>query len=250
MPARAVIFDLGHTLWDFVPDLNLRRISILRMHARLLDALGEAPSPRKLDSALHNSTTRMMERWSNDYDDLTQPATSVLVRDALQALEVSVEDDVLRELTAAVFGRDVEMPFIEPDSLAALGELDGRGLSLACVTNTILLDIGIRDVLERLGLHRYIRHAVVSSAAGYRKPHGSLFLQAAAALGCSPHEAVFVGDRLRDDIAGAKAVGMRAVLTHQYRQEPIESARVAPDAVIERLGELPGLLEAWSRVDG
>jgi len=51
---------------------------------------------------------------------------------------------------------------------------------------------------------------------------------------------VFVGDRLVDDIAGAQAVGMRAVLTRQYRSEEPDS--IAPDAVIEHITELPGVL--------
>ena len=36
---------------------------------------------------------------------------------------------------------------------------------------------------------------------------------------------------------------MRAVLTHQYRQEPLEGAASAPDAVVRRLGELPDVIE-------
>jgi hypothetical protein len=36
---------------------------------------------------------------------------------------------------------------------------------------------------------------------------------------------------------------MRAVLTHHYRQEPLEGARVAPDAVIRRLSELPEAID-------
>jgi putative hydrolase of the HAD superfamily len=242
---RAVIFDLGHTLWDFVPDLNLRKLSILRMHARLTDAHGAAPPPGVLDAALHDSTTRLLERWSRDHDDLTQESTYRLVDDAMRTLRIDVDDELLGELTEAAFGVDAEMPYVEPDTLAALGELQQRDIQMACVTNTILLDVGIHDVLERLGLHRYIQHAVVSSAEGYRKPHASLFLQAAEALGCEPDEAVFVGDRLHDDIAGAKAVGMRAVLTRQYRRERLEDALVTPDGVIRRLAELPDALEAW-----
>src|SRR5439155_1229968 len=60
------------------------------------------------------------------------------------------------------------------------------------------------------------------------------------AVGALPVDAVFVGDRLVDDIAGAQAVGMRAVLTRQYRSEEPDS--IAPDAVIEHITELPGVL--------
>jgi putative hydrolase of the HAD superfamily len=155
-------------------------------------------------------------------------------------------DDLLPTLTAVMFGAGADMPVLEPDTLAAIGSLQQRGLAMGCVTNTILLEEGIVDPLRRLGLLRYLRSSVVSSAMGYRKPHASLFLRALEELGVAPHEALFVGDRLVDDVSGAQAVGMRAVLTHQYRQEPLGSAPATPDAVIERLSELP---EALDRIE-
>ena len=64
-------------------------------------------------------------------------------------------------------------------------------------------------------------------------------------LNVPPEAVVFVGDRLREDVMGPKALGMRAILTHQFRQEDPAQARVPPDAVITRLAELPALLEGW-----
>ena len=58
-----------------------------------------------------------------------------------------------------------------------------------------------------------------------------------------PAESVFVGDRVNDDIAGAKGVGMRAVLTHEFREEDVPDDELRPDAVIDRLEELPGVIE-------
>lgn len=52
---------------------------------------------------------------------------------------------------------------------------------------------------------------------------------------------MFVGDRLLDDVAGAQGVGMRAVLTREFRQE--EGSTVRPDAVIDALVELPAVLD-------
>ncbi|MGB6837173.1 MAG: HAD family hydrolase, partial [Dehalococcoidia bacterium] len=63
--------------------------------------------------------------------------------------------------------------------------------------------------------------------------------RALADLDVEPAEAVFVGDRMPEDIAGAQAVGMRAILTHQYRQEEPQGG--TPDAIIAHLRELP----AW-----
>ncbi|MCH7718686.1 MAG: HAD family hydrolase [Chloroflexi bacterium] len=239
---RAVIFDLGHTLWDYAPREDSRRLNILRLYQRLAASLGDAvPPPAALDRALGETAQRWFDSWNSDR--LEQPPSEQLMSEALVALGCVFPDDLLPALTAVMFGAEADMPVIEPDTLATIGSLQQRGLAMGCVTNTILLEEGIVDPLRRLGLLRYLRSTVVSSNMGYRKPHASLFLRALEELGVAPHEALFVGDRLVDDVGGAQGVGMRAVLTHQYRQEQLGSAAVTPDAVIQRLSELPEALE-------
>jgi putative hydrolase of the HAD superfamily len=44
------------------------------------------------------------------------------------------------------------------------------------------------------------------------KPHRSIFEAALAALDADPADAAMVGDSYADDIAGARALGMRAIL--------------------------------------
>jgi len=185
---------------------------------------------------------RWLESWSSS-EDLRQPPSETLVGEGLTALDIALTDGQLRELVLPLFGSELDPPVVEPDSLAALATLEGRGLRMGCITNTILLDRGIHEALYRLGLVRYFRSAVVSSAMGFRKPHPSLFERALDELGVAPAEAVFVGDRLVDDVSGAQSVGMRAVLTHQYRQEALDGSGVRPDAVIRRLSELPAALD-------
>jgi putative hydrolase of the HAD superfamily len=199
------------------------------------------PPPRKLDRTLGLALDRWMRDW--DSDRLEQPPTECLVRETLDLLGLAVPEAVLVELTASLFGKDIELPVVEADTLAAIASLHGRGLALGCVTNTVLLEAGIHDTLRRLGLLRYLDAVVVSSAMSYRKPHASLFQRALDELGVAPQHTVFVGDRLVDDVGGAQAVGMRGVLTHQYRQEPLDGASTAPDAVIRRLSELPDAIE-------
>jgi len=70
-----------------------------------------------------------------------------------------------------------------------------------------------------------------------------------AKLAVLPEEAVFVGDRLYDDVMGAQAVGMRGVLTRQYRREGVEGHPIVPDRVIEALSELPGYIEELQQTE-
>jgi len=59
-----------------------------------------------------------------------------------------------------------------------------------------------------------------------------------------PSQAVYVGDRLFDDVFGAQRAGMRAV--HRPNAH-VPGYEVAPDASIERLSELLPIIQAWHR---
>jgi putative hydrolase of the HAD superfamily len=243
VPIRAVIFDLGHTVWDFAPREDAYKLNILRMHERLVawnDS--DIPTPKQLGTTLGNATARWMKVW--DSDVLEQATTDVLVSEALTDAGLSPPPDVVSDITSILFGREVDMPVVGPDTIATFDAFDSNGIAMGCVSNTILLEEGIGDALMRLGLLRYFRSVVASSSMGYKKPHASLFERALAELEIEPAAALFVGDRLVDDVSGAQAVGMRAVLTHQFRQEPLDGVDVQPDAVIERLAELPAAIAA------
>jgi putative hydrolase of the HAD superfamily len=80
---------------------------------------------------------------------------------------------------------------------------------------------GQRAKVHALGLGDLFDAVVLSDELGrdFRKPHPAPFQAALAALGVSPAEAVFVGDRPDKDILGAVRVGVRAVRvrTGEYR---------------------------------
>ena len=84
--------------------------------------------------------------------------------------------------------------------------------------------------------------AVLSSeGARAYKPLPSAFKQIMSRMGVGPHEAVYVGDSLHDDVLGAKGVGMRVAWVNRYGAPP-DPAFPEPDYVIGSLEELPELL--------
>ena len=76
------------------------------------------------------------------------------------------------------------------------------------------------------------------------KPHPEAFRALLDAVGVEPAQAVFVGDRLHDDVAGATALGMRTVWV---RNDAVPRADVEPDAVIDELAELVAVVDGWSQ---
>ena len=73
------------------------------------------------------------------------------------------------------------------------------------------------------------------------KPHRSIFEAALARVGASAAEAVMVGDSVRQDIEGALAAGMRAILVHRGGDVPARASELGV-AVIRSLRELPDLV--------
>ena len=96
-----------------------------------------------------------------------------------------------------------------PDAAPALDELAGLGLRRICVSNW---DYALPEVLGRCGLADRFEAVVTSAAVGARKPDSKIFRVALDAAGCDAEQALVVGDTPEEDIAGARATGIPALL--------------------------------------
>jgi putative hydrolase of the HAD superfamily len=66
--------------------------------------------------------------------------------------------------------------------------------------------------MERCGLADLLDGAVSSAVAGARKPDPAIFAPALELAGCGPDQALHVGDTPEEDVAGARAAGIRPLL--------------------------------------
>jgi putative hydrolase of the HAD superfamily len=93
------------------------------------------------------------------------------------------------------------------DVLPVLADLRARGLKLGLVSN------GGREISDFVVHHELeVDCAIASRGHGWVKPHESIFLAALDLLGVEAGDAAMVGDSVEDDIEGAAALGMPAVL--------------------------------------
>jgi 2-haloalkanoic acid dehalogenase type II len=127
----------------------------------------------------------------------------------------------LRERCAALLSRELEVevdaatlvdairfdPY--PDAVPALRDLREGGLKLICVSNW---DCSLPAVLERCGLMAHLDGAISSAEAGARKPDPAIFAAALELAGCGPEAALHVGDTAEEDVEGARAAGIEALL--------------------------------------
>jgi phosphoglycolate phosphatase len=136
----------------------------------------------------------------------------------------------------AVNGQHAE---VYPGVIEGLQALRSRGLRLACITNKP--GAFALPLLAQKGLDGYFDHAFGGNAFEHKKPHPLPLLKACAALASAPARTLMVGDS-SNDAAAARAAGCPVVLvSYGYNHgQPVTAA--APDAVVNRLDELPRLL--------
>ena len=117
------------------------------------------------------------------------------------------------------------------DTIPVLAALRGAGLKIGLVSNSA------RDVREFARHHGLDVDAGISSFHhGRTKPHASIFRAVLDLLEVAPEEAVMVGDAVEEDLAGARALGMRAILLDCAGRYPdveprIEDLRALPAAL-------------------
>ena len=217
-PPRAVLFDVDFTLCRPGPELSADRYArIAARHGVTLDigryeeareaaALNLKRHPELLhdDTIWHRFTADIFTGMGGPDELASECATEIE-----QGWEVSENFELFE------------------DALPVLEELRRARLGIGLVSN------GIRDLTAFVAHHRLDVDAIVDSRThGRVKPHPTIFQAALEALGVDAAAAVMVGDSLEEDVEGARALGMRAILIDREDRHP---------DVDERLTDLFGL---------
>jgi putative hydrolase of the HAD superfamily len=218
LPLKVVFFDLDDTLCDTI---GSRPERARKAFERLC---GEYPH-LDADQLVERAVAQMQEpRWARGILPLLEE---------LGLAQTAAGTDALR-IFLTHFGPIRLFPDVE-QTLIQLG----KKYALGVISNA--QEWYQRAKLVHLGLEPRIRYFVVSDSVGYEKPDPRIFRHALALAGVQPDEAVFVGDRLDIDVAGAKAVSMRAVWLNRSG-DAIPDGVPRPDWVVRHFHELPVVL--------
>jgi len=95
------------------------------------------------------------------------------------------------------------------DVRSALEGLEKFGVRMGIVSN---FDARLHRICEGLGISSFFEAVVVSGRAGHAKPDPRIFRIALKQLGAGAAEALHVGDSEEEDVRGARAAGMEALL--------------------------------------
>jgi putative hydrolase of the HAD superfamily len=219
---RAVLLDALGTLVELQPPApRLRRLlreSGFDVSEEQAGAGFMAEIAYYLDHHLDGSDTERLERLRDRCADEMRRALGIAELDhatarrvMLGALEFTAYDDVL----------------------PALQELRDREVAVVIASNW---DCSLPDWLRPTGILELVAGLVTSAEVGAAKPNPRVFERALAVAGVEPGEALHVGDKVDNDVEGAAAAGVRAVLLQREGDPP------AGVEAIRSLQELPALL--------
>jgi putative hydrolase of the HAD superfamily len=193
---RAVFFDVGGTLLRPHPSVGAIYASVAGRH-------GIVTTAHEMERAFRQSWTA-----------LKRPGLTVSCK------------DWWRELVFRTLGQDNQACFEElfqafadprawhvfPDVEDTLREAHVRGLHVGVISNW---DERLQPLLADLGLARHFDSITISCEVGAEKPDRRMFHAALRAAGVAAGEAIHIGDNDNEDVRGAEAVGMRAVLVER-----------------------------------
>lgn len=237
---KAVIFDWGGTLTPFH---TLDLLDLWRAAARVL-AAGDPDRIELVAAALAEA-----ERdWWVGVGATGRSGTTADVL-AAAARQTGFDLDAVLHEAALEAHLNAWTPhtITDPDAAPLLRALRERGIRTGLLSNTHWPRAWHERWLERDGVLSLLDARVYTSDLEHTKPHPEAFRAILDALDVEPAEAVFVGDRPVDDISGAKAIGMRAILVPR---SDVPDHPVEPDARVSRLPDVLTLVDGWGRPTG
>ena len=216
---RAVVFDVDFTLARPGPDLGPEG------YRRLGERHGLSLDPSLYDEARRAAFATLKRHPELDHDE----EIWVLFTQRIIEGMGGVGETYAAALEMEGAWSHAHHFELYDDALPALAKLRQHGLLIGLLSNSA------RDLDAFVSHHALTVDAVLTSIShGKTKPHETIFRRMLELLDVEPGEAVMVGDTLEDDVEGARAVGMQALLVDREDRYP----------ELDSLGGLRGLPRA------
>jgi putative hydrolase of the HAD superfamily len=235
-----VTLDFWQTLFANTRD-SLRRAHALRLEG-VRAALAEAGRPytaAELTAADASAGEAFKAVWAEHRDMAAEEQLRMFLGRLDPALSTALGATTLERLARAYQEPTLtHRPEITPGAAETVHALRARGLVLGVISNTGRTPGRVlRRLLSDAGLLGCFHVLAFSDEAGVRKPAAAMFHRVLDHTGTEPAAAVHVGDDAVADVAGARAVGMRAI-----HYVPEASADTAADGILRRFTDLPAVV--------
>ena len=229
---RAVTFDLWNTLLTSTPGaVEIRSRSWREVIVERGLDIG--------DDLLHGTLSMLPTRFDEEWRAGRQYGPTEALADCFTAFGDRLASEDRDALAAAFEAASYELK-VAPvaDAADVLSAVAATGVAVGIISDTTLA-VG-RHLRTYLDQHRILQHvtfAAFSDEVGVYKPDPAIFRVALDGLGIDdPTTVAHVGDLMRTDVAGARAMGMVTVRFRGVVDDPEDGAEA--DHVIDRLADL------------
>jgi putative hydrolase of the HAD superfamily len=229
---RAVLFDWGGTLTTFH---SVDMLDAWRVAASVL-------APDDIDRVAAALLAAERDVWARTTSTLRSATTAEVLRTASDAVGLPVDDVLHDRAVASYLDHWAPTTVARRDARETLHALRERGLRTGLLSNTHWPREQHESWLARDGLLDLLDARIYTSDLDVVKPHADAFRALLDAVGVDASDAVFVGDRLWDDVYGAAQAGMRTVW---IRNDEVPPYDVTPDAVVDTLPEVVAAVDTW-----
>ncbi len=235
----AVIFDLGGTLEEVIIDPEVRRKAVPGFRAA---ALSRGISLTGSNASLLGKLEKGMlayKQWKERYMIELSPEMVFSRFIFPEEFFPSFQSDAWDEL-ALYFETNFYRRYMRPEVPRVLEELAERGVHIALISNIITKSY-VHQQLEAYGISSYFSVVATSAECRKRKPDPLMFRETARKLGVPVELAMYVGDTISRDIAGAKRSGYGVTVQIASQMTAFSDDgydRCQPDLQIDHLDEL------------
>jgi putative hydrolase of the HAD superfamily len=196
---RGIIFDFGDTL------MQEESFNVINGYIRLMDfAINpNGITAQEITDFTNEMTKEFKQREDQSGLEISLPSFFRLAFDRLGlSFNISYQQMEWEFWEAAVKHRP------SPGLTDFLYFLDNRGIMKAVLSNASVSSATLISDLATHHLKGHFSFIMSSSEYGIRKPNPMLFEAAIKKMGFPPHDIWFAGDRLDNDIAGARNSGL------------------------------------------
>ncbi|HJW75978.1 MAG TPA: HAD family hydrolase [Thermoleophilia bacterium] len=212
---RCVIFDVDRTLVEpgaaFSPEGYVatgERFDLALDPARWREGQAEA-------LAAYRASYQANELAHDD--DVFERFAEIVVR---AMADPGADAQAVRDCAAAVLDawNTYENFSLYPDVTPCLERLHAAGLRIALLSNT---NRDLQAIVAHFALSRLVDATVTSAQIGHVKPSPRIFVAVLDVLHAGADETVMVGDSYEEDVRGALAAGLGAILLDRHSRAPL-----------------------------
>ncbi len=205
--AKAILFDLNGVIEDVNPFLELRDNIVV---STVRDVASE--------SVIRSTAIKLR----SDYDTIMSSNLAefhlMFWDDLLKRLGIKSDNGHLFSTYEKFIENYLPISRVFPDTYNLLHSIQSE-FDFGILSNAN--SFRARSFLQYHSLHELFKTIVISHDTPYAKPNKEIFQLAAYRLGKHPGEVIMIGDRLDNDIEGAKQAGMIPILLDRVSESKI-----------------------------